>query len=69
MIRCDLCEWFTVASGLPGEHQYREHIKEEHIEEVDADIPEGMVQVKIRGEWVTLTPEEAREVTRHGGDE
>lgn len=44
--------------------QYAEHVVEEHARSVDAPVPDGKVQVKLRedGMWVTATPEEAREL-------
>lgn len=67
MIDCpyDGCSWQAIA---PSEDaalaQYAEHMVDEHSKTVDADIPEGMVQVKLRegGEWITTTPEEARKL-------
>lgn len=57
------CSWRAVApSAAAAWPQYAEHIVAEHAQSVDADIPEGMVQLKRDGddEWLTVTPEEAR---------
>jgi predicted small metal-binding protein len=67
MVHCSHpgCSWQAIA---PSENaawtQYAEHLVEEHAETVDVDVPDGMVQVKLRadGEWITATPEEAREL-------
>ncbi|MFC7047349.1 hypothetical protein ACFQH6_19755 [Halobacteriaceae archaeon GCM10025711] len=47
-------------SEQAAREQYRAHLRDAHIQEVDADIPDGMVQVQVDdGEWRTVTPEEA----------
>jgi len=59
------CSWRAIA---PSEEaawmQYAKHIVDEHATEVEADIPDGMVQVQLKqdGEWITTTIEEAREL-------
>lgn len=67
MVRCSHpdCAWQAIA---PSEDaaltQYAAHLVDEHTRTVDADIPEGMVQIKLRSddEWVTTTLEEARDL-------
>lgn len=67
MKRCShpTCSWQSIA---PSEDaalaQYAEHLVAAHARDVDADVPDGMVQVKLReeGEWITATFEEAREL-------
>ncbi len=56
------CSWRAVAPSRDAAwDQYAEHLVGEHARTVDADIPEGMVQVRFGTdeEWVTTTPEEA----------
>ena len=64
MIRCNQpgCRWEAIApSQQAAKEQFRRHLVDEHLEEVDADVPEGMVQVKTgEDEWTTMKPEEAR---------
>ncbi|WP_132059546.1 hypothetical protein [Halorussus amylolyticus] len=63
MLRCDQpgCRWTAFApSETAAREQYRDHLADAHVEEVDAEIPEGMVQVRIDGEWQTVTPDEAK---------
>lgn len=67
MVRCSYsdCSWQAIApSDAAAWEQYAEHIVDEHARTVDADIPEGMVQVKLEqgGEWITTTPDEARKL-------
>jgi predicted small metal-binding protein len=65
MYRCPRpeCGWQAIApSDAAAKEQYMEHLVDEHTKEVDADIPDGMVQVKLgaQGEWVNVTLEEAK---------
>lgn len=64
MVRCHYpgCAWQAIApSTAAAREQYLQHVVDEHAREVDVDIPEGMVQVKVGDdEWRTVTPEEAR---------
>lgn len=74
MIRCphDDCGWRAVApSRDAATQQFAEHVVAEHAREVDADVPEGMVQVKVEreGEWLTMTPTEARALHDRGDAE
>lgn len=67
MVRCSHpgCSWQAIApSESAAWSQYAEHLVAEHARTVDADVPEGMVQVKLRegDEWITATVEEAREL-------
>lgn len=67
MLRCSHpgCAWQAIApSAEAASEQYAEHLVTEHAKTVDVDIPDGMVQVKLEadGEWITTTPEEAREL-------
>jgi predicted small metal-binding protein len=67
MVRCshDGCSWQAIApSEAAAVEQYAEHMVDEHAREVEAEIPEGMVQVKLErgGEWITTTPEDARKL-------
>lgn len=64
MVRCayDGCGWRAIApSETAAEEQYAEHIVTDHAEEVDAEIPDGMVQVRNGedAEWRTMTLEQA----------
>jgi predicted small metal-binding protein len=75
MYRCKRpgCGWQSIApSEEAAFDQYVEHLVEEHAERVDADVPEGMVQVRFgeSDEWRTVTPEEAHRLHRehHGGE-
>jgi hypothetical protein len=52
------CSWRAIAPSTDAaREQYARHVLEEHAREVDADIPEGKVQVKLHpdGEWFTTT--------------
>ena len=65
MVRCGYpgCSWRAIApSADAARRQYSAHLVREHATEVDVDIPDGMVQVKLEaeGEWITTTPEAAR---------
>lgn len=65
------CGWGAIApSGAAATEQYVRHLVEDHASVVDVGIPEGMVQVRVgeNDEWVTMTPDEARELhaTLHG---
>jgi len=66
MLRCeqDGCGWVAIApSERAAWKQYEEHVLDEHVEQVDDEVPEGHVQVKTDDdEWVTLTPEEASDL-------
>lgn len=77
MVRCThpTCGWQSIAaSAAGGREQLAEHLVAAHAREVDAeaDIPEGMVQVRVDGddEWRTLSVEQARALQRavHGDD-
>lgn len=64
MIRCSYpaCSWQSIAASAAGaRQQYAEHLVATHAERVDAEIPEGMVQVRIDAddEWRTMTAEQA----------
>jgi hypothetical protein len=65
MVRCEQedCGWVAIApSERAAWRQYEEHVLDEHVESVDADVPDGHVQVRTDdGEWKTLTIEEAEE--------
>lgn len=62
MTVCERCGWRPIAASFDeAERQLASHIVEEHAAEVDVSIPPGMVQVKVDGEWMLMTPEEARE--------
>ncbi|WP_049907593.1 DUF1059 domain-containing protein [Haloferax elongans] len=59
------CSWQAIApSSDAAMAQYAEHLVEAHAKTVEADIPDGMVQIKLQedGEWITTTFEEAREL-------
>ncbi len=74
MLRCShpQCSWRAIA---PSEEaawpEYAQHLVETHSTTVDADIPEGMVQLKFDddGDWITVSVEEAGEIQREGHDE
>lgn len=64
MVRCDYddCGWQAIApSATVAAEQYAEHIVTAHAESVDAEIPDGMVQVRDgeESEWRTMTVEQA----------
>ena len=65
MIRCDRdgCGWRAIApTESAAREQFATHLVSEHASTVDADIPDGMVQVRIGedDEWQTVTPAEAK---------
>ena len=65
MVHCthDDCGWHAIApSPAAAKRQYATHLVEEHASEVDADIPDGKVQVRIDedDEWRTMTFEQAK---------
>ena len=67
MLRCSHpgCPWQAIAPSRDAAmDQYAAHLVDEHRETVDADIPDGMVQIKLAEDenWVTTTVEEAREL-------
>lgn len=67
MVRCSYneCSWQSIApSSDAAWRQYAEHIVAEHGRTVDAEIPDGMVQVKLErdGEWITTTIQEAKKL-------
>lgn len=67
MVRCshDDCGWQAIAPSEDAAwDQYAEHLLAEHSRQVAADVPEGMVQVKLDrdGDWLTVTVEEAHEL-------
>lgn len=71
MYRCSRpgCGWQSFAPAAEAaREQYVEHLVSAHTVEVDAEVPEGMVQLRLDDEWVTVTPEEARALhrERHG---
>jgi len=52
-------------TAAAGRRQLAEHLVAEHTDSVDAEVPEGKVQVSLDGEeWVTVTVEEARRLHR-----
>jgi hypothetical protein len=72
-MRCERpgCGWAAVApSDVVAREQYAEHLVEAHASTVDAEVPEGMVQVQVDGQWATVTPAEARRLhdERYGDD-
>jgi hypothetical protein len=59
------CSWQAIAPSTDAAfEQYAEHLVDAHSRTVDVDIPDGMVQIKLReeGEWITTTFEEARKL-------
>lgn len=67
MVQCSYsgCSWRAIApSEEAAWEQYAEHIVDEHARTVEAEIPEGKVQIKLEseGEWITTTMEEARKL-------
>ncbi|WP_396612722.1 DUF1059 domain-containing protein [Haloferax sp. S1W] len=59
------CSWQAIApSDDAALEQYAEHLVNAHAKTVEADIPDGMVQIKLRedDEWITTTFEEARDL-------
>lgn len=61
----DGCGWQAIAASITGAYdQYVEHVIDEHSTEVEIDeeIPEGMVQVKLGpdDEWRLVTVEQAK---------
>ncbi|KZN26361.1 hypothetical protein A4G99_21400 [Haladaptatus sp. R4] len=65
MIRCSQadCGWVAIApSERAALNQYEAHLLETHVETVEAEIPDGYVQVRTEdGEWKTMRAEDARE--------
>ncbi|RBI64540.1 hypothetical protein DMJ13_08700 [halophilic archaeon] len=65
MVRCEQedCGWVAIApSGRAAWRQYEEHVLAEHVETVEADVPDGHVQVRTDdGEWTTMEIEEAKD--------
>lgn len=64
MIRCSYpdCAWQSIAPSDAGaRRQYAEHVVDAHTEEVEADVPEGSVQVRIDADddWRTMTATQA----------
>jgi predicted small metal-binding protein len=67
MVQCSYsdCSWQAIApSEEAAWKQYAEHIVDDHARTVDAEIPDGMVQIKLErgGEWITTTTEDARQL-------
>ena len=65
MVRCSYadCGWQSIAPAeSAAREQYATHLVEAHAEEVSADIPDGMVQVRIdeADAWRTMTAEQAQ---------
>ncbi|WP_411963353.1 hypothetical protein [Haloferax sp. YSMS24] len=59
------CAWQSIAPSADAAlEQYAEHLVNAHSKTVDADVPDGMVQIRFseEDEWVTTTFEEAREL-------
>lgn len=66
------CSWRALAPSEDAAlDRYAEHLVAEHARTVDADIPEGMIQVKLDGEddWITTTVEEADALHRDEHDD
>ncbi len=65
MIQCSQqgCGWVAIApSKQSARRQYEDHILSEHVTTVEAEVPDGHVQVRTDdGEWKTITKEQARE--------
>ena len=67
MLHCEHpnCGWTAIApSERVARERYVDHLLDEHTREVDAEIPEGTVQVKVGDddEWTTVPLEEARQI-------
>lgn len=59
------CGWQAIApSEEAARTQYADHLVDEHARTVEADIPEGMVQIRLHddGEWITTTVEDAHDL-------
>ncbi|MFC6865117.1 hypothetical protein ACFQGE_16840 [Halomicroarcula sp. GCM10025817] len=74
MLRCshEGCAWRAIApSEAAARAQLADHVATEHATTVDADIPDGKVQVRLDGddEWQTVTLEEAHELHRDVHDD
>jgi predicted small metal-binding protein len=76
MVHCTQtgCGWQSIAPSEPAaQRQYAEHLVEEHTEDVDREIPAGMVEVRLGedDEWRTMTVEQAKAFhdAVHGYDE
>lgn len=63
MMQCSRpgCGWQAIApSTAAAREQYLVHLVEAHTQDVDAEIPDGMVQVHVGDdEWVTVSFDEA----------
>lgn len=74
MVRCPRtgCRWQSIApSEEAARTQYAKHLVAEHTTEVDAEIPDGMVEVRLGedDEWRLMTVEEAKALHEdHHGD-
>ncbi|EJN60430.1 hypothetical protein [Halogranum rubrum] len=66
MLQCSRpgCGWQAFApSAAAAREQYLIHLVEAHATDVDAEIPDGMVQVHVGdGEWMTVSFDEATEL-------
>lgn len=65
------CGWQSIApSEEAAFEQYVDHLLDEHTRVVEADVPEGTVQVRVGDEWRTVARAEARQLHREEyGDE
>lgn len=63
MVRCNYpgCGWQSLApSEAAAREQFADHLVTAHAERVDAEIPEGMVQIRVDDSgWREMTPEQA----------
>ncbi|MGM0590200.1 MAG: hypothetical protein ACQETI_01000 [Halobacteriota archaeon] len=68
MINCTRpgCRWQAIAPSVEAaQQQYAEHLASEHTSDVEVQIPDGMVQVRLDEDddgWVTVSIEEAQEL-------
>lgn len=74
MVRCsyEACPWQSIApSDSAAQKQLAKHVVERHGVQVDADVPDGKVQVRFAddGEWQTVTAAEAKRLHEERHDD
>lgn len=57
------CGWRRITPTAAVARRLKaEHVAEVHARHVDADIPEGRVQVRLDDTWITTTTARARDL-------